>query len=213
MSKQTTVRKLNKNRRTTPTAQPIRVWSNVELKKIAPLFSGAVINLSGWEDKDKQGGHYRDYFPKATSYTVSNYSPSHSHHHANEIHLDLEARLPRRYRQKFDTVLSHTNLEHVFDVFTAFDNHCKLSRDVVIVVVPFIQQQHESEEYKDYWRFTPSCLRALFDRNGFTTIYEAFNDEPNTVNYLLFVGSKYPDKWRKVLPKYEELYQIAKWAG
>lgn len=213
MRKLPIVPSLNKTRKTTPAAQPIRAWSNLELKKVARHFGGDVINLSGWEDKDKEGGFYKDYFPKAKSYTISNYSPSHSNHHAKEIHLDLEAPLPKKLEREFDTVLSHTNLEHVFDVFTAFDNHCKLSRDVVIVIVPFIQQQHETEEFKDYWRFTPSCLRALFERSGLTTIYEAFNDEPNTVNYLLFVGSRNPKKWRKLVPAYEELYQIAKWAG
>lgn len=205
--------KLNVNRKKTPKAQPVRAWSNDELKKFCHNFKGDVINISGWEDKDKQGGHYRDYFPKASSYTVSNYTPSHSQNNVTEIHLDLEKKLPIKLEGKYDIVFSHTNLEHVFDAFTAFKNHCKMSRDIVIIVVPFIQQQHETEEFKDYWRYTPSCLRELFKRNGLTTIYEAFNDEPNTVNYLLFVGSRMPKKWRKVMPKYTELHQISRWAG
>lgn len=191
----------------------MRAWSNEELKKICHFFAGDVINVSGWEDKDKQGGYYKDYFPKATSYTISNYTPSHSSTDSKEIHLDLEKRLPPKLEGKYDVVLSHTNLEHVFDAFTAFKNHCKMTRDIVIIVVPFIQQQHETEEFKDYWRYTPSSLRELFKRNGLATIYEAFNDEPNAVNYLLFVGSRYPNKWKKQLPDYKELYQIASWAG
>lgn len=205
--------KLNLDHKKTPSAQPIRVWSNIELKKIAKHFGGDILNVSGWEDKDKQGGYYKDYFPKAKSYTVSNYTPTHSDNPITEIILDLEAPLPKKLEGKYDAVLSHTNLEHIFDIFTAFANHCKLSRDIVIVIVPFIQQQHETEEFKDYWRPTPSALRELFKRNGFTTIYEAFNDEPNTVNYLFFVGSRNPKKWEKIMPKYVELYQIAKWAG
>lgn len=204
---------LNKDRTTTPSAHPVRAWSNRELKKIAQHFGGDVINLSGWEDKDKEGGFYRDYFPKAHSYTISNYTPSHSQNKPGAIHLDLEAKLPKKLEKQFDVVLSHTNLEHIFDVFTAFKTHCELSRDIVIVIVPFIQQQHETEEFKDYWRFTPSCLRELFERNGLTTVYEAFNDEVNAINYLLFVGSRNPAKWKKVMPKYDELYQIATWAG
>lgn len=205
--------KLNVSRKVTPGAQPIRIWSNQVLKKICKNMTGDIINVSGWEDKDKQGGFYKDYFPKKRSYTVSNYTPSHSRSDVTEIHLDLEKKLPKKLEKKFDVVLSHTNLEHVFDAFTAFKNHCLMSRDIVIIIVPFIQQQHETEEFKDYWRYTPSCLRELFKRNGFETIYEAFNDEPNTVNYLVFVGSCKPNKWRNKLPKYKELYQIATWAG
>ncbi len=213
MKKIPSLPRLNISRKTTPTAQPIRIWSNKELKKISKFFGGDIINLSGWEDKDKEGGFYKNYFKNVKSYTVSNYTPSHADNPMTEIVLDLEAPLPKKLVRKFDVVLSHTNLEHIFDIFTAFKNHCDLSRDVVIVIVPFIQQQHETAEFKDYWRPTPSALRELFKRNGFTTIYEAFNDEPNTVNYLLFAGSRNPKKWEKVLPKYTELYQIAKWAG
>ncbi len=204
---------LNISRKKTPGAQPVRAWSNVELKKFCNFFGGDIVNISGWEDKDKQGGHYKDYFPKKTSYTVSNYTPSHSKNDQTEIILDLEKPLDKKLKRKFDVVFSHTNLEHIFDAFTAFKNHCEMSKDIVIVIVPFIQQQHETEEFKDYWRYTPSCLRELFKRNGLGTIYEAFNDEPNTVNYLLFVGSRNPKKWKKKMPKYAELSQIAKWAG
>jgi hypothetical protein len=192
----------------------VRAWSNQELKKFAHLFRGDVINLSAWEDKDKEGGYYKDYFRSARSYTITNYTPGHSGQNSDdEIHLDLEASIPEELEGKFDVVLSHTNLEHIFDVFKAFANHCKLSRDVVIVVVPFIQQQHETQEYKDFWRFTPSCLRELFKRNGLTTVYEAFTNKENEVNYLLFVGTRNPQQWRNKMPKYEELYQIANWVG
>lgn len=213
MNKKSRPVKFKPERRTTPGAHPVRAWSNRELKKFSKLFGGDVVNVSGWEDKDKEGGYYRDYFPNATSYTITNYTPSHSEHHEGEIHLDLTARLPRKLKRRFDVVFSHTNLEHILDAFAAFGNHCKMSRDIVIIVVPFIQQQHETSEYKDYWRYTPSSLRALFEMNGLTSIYESYNNEPNAVNYLFFVGSRNPDKWRKLMPKYEELYLIGKWAS
>ena len=41
----------NKDHVKTSKAQPVRVWSNVELKKFAHLFTGSVVNLSGWEDE------------------------------------------------------------------------------------------------------------------------------------------------------------------
>lgn len=35
-----------------------RVWSNKEIKKIAEIFEGDIINISGECDRDKQGGGY-----------------------------------------------------------------------------------------------------------------------------------------------------------
>lgn len=205
--------KLNRNRKRTPRAQSIRKWSNQELRKVASQMGGDVINVSGWEDKDKQGGYYKDYFPSRKSYTVSNYTPSHSDNEETEIILDLEKKLPKNLEGKFDVVLSHTNLEHIFDCFTAIKNHCLLSRDIVIIIVPFIQQQHENAEFKDYWRYTPSCLRKMFEINGMKTVYEAYSNRAFRVNYLLFVGSKHPRKWKNKLPPYKKLSQVGKWAS
>ena len=50
-----------------------RIWSNNELKKIAPLFEGDVVNVSGWQDKDKEGDEYKNYFKNKKSYTITNY--------------------------------------------------------------------------------------------------------------------------------------------
>src|SRR3972149_2574718 len=85
--------KLNKNRIKTPPARPIRIWSNNELNKLAHLFKGSVVNVSGWEDQDKQGNRYKDYFKNADEYVVTNYTPSHSASGIAEITLDLEADL------------------------------------------------------------------------------------------------------------------------
>ena len=49
-----------------------REWSNAELRRVAPYFDGRIINVSGWRDEDKVGGHYRDYFTCATAYDISN---------------------------------------------------------------------------------------------------------------------------------------------
>lgn len=50
-----------------------RVWSNDELKKFAHLFEGDVANVSGWQDKDKQGDEYKNYFTQKNSYTITNF--------------------------------------------------------------------------------------------------------------------------------------------
>lgn len=201
----------NKDLVKTPKAGPVRIWSNDELKKFAHLFTGSVVNLSGWEDMDKQGKRYKDYFVHADDYVVTNYSPSHSKNGIQEILLDLEADLPTELNNRFDVVLSHTNLEHIFNVFKAVENHCKMTRDIVIIIVPFIQQQHETNEFKDYWRFTPTCLRKLYEINGLTTVYESFTNQRHQVNYVLSVGSKNPKKWEGKFPEFTELKQICPW--
>ena len=203
----------NKDLVKTPKAGPVRIWSNEELKKFAHLLTGSVVNLSGWEDMDKQGKRYKDYFVNADEYMVTNFTPSHAANGIQEIILNLEADLDPSLVNRFDVVLSHTNLEHIFNVFKATENHCLMTRDIVIIIVPFIQQQHETTEFNDYWRFTPTCLRKLYEQNGLTTIYESFTNEPHKVNYILSVGSKQPEKWAGKFPGFTELKQICPWVS
>jgi hypothetical protein len=55
-----------------------RRWSNRESRKRAPLFGGSVVNVSGWQDSDKQGKKYKDYFSDASSYDITNYPPAYA---------------------------------------------------------------------------------------------------------------------------------------
>jgi hypothetical protein len=177
-----------------------RLWSNEELRRIAPLFTGDILNVSAWKDGDREGGHYKDYFSSASSYTISNWRSSHGYQgNDSEIIINLEESIPEVYNRKFDAVFNHTTLEHIFDVFRAFNNLCELSRDVVIVVVPFMQFLHWKEGYLDYWRFTPYALRALFERSGLRCVYESVFDRPNHSVYVLSVGSRHPEKWMEKL--------------
>ena len=61
-----------KSLRVEPEFRRARLWTNIELKKIAHNFTGTVINVSGWADEDKCGAVYRDYFVNAEEYFVSN---------------------------------------------------------------------------------------------------------------------------------------------
>ena len=128
-----------------------RIWSNNELRKFANLFSGDVVNVSAWQDRDKQGRHYKEYFTSSHSYWVTNHaekSKGLQESMENQIALDLEKPLQNELRGKFDVVFNHTVLEHIFDCNKAFENICSMSSDIVIVVVPFIQHQHSA--YGDY---------------------------------------------------------------
>ena len=191
-----------------------RYWSNQEIKKIAPCFNGDIVNVSAWDDRDKQGKTYKDYFINARSYSLTNYSGFRGYQNQkNEYHLDLTKNLPEELVKKFDVAFNHTTLEHIFDVNNAFANICNMTRDILILVVPFSQAQHESDSWKDYWRFTPSCLRRLFDENRFTVVYEAESNLPCSGIYLLFVGSRYPEKWKDKLPSFKPIIEAGQCIG
>ena len=176
-----------------------RVWSNRELEKFASSFAGHVVNVSAWNDEDKEGRRYREYFTGASSYSVTNYLPEAKGLQddlENQIFLNLEEPLAGPLKRKFDVVFNHTVLEHVFECAQAFRNLCEMSADIVIVVVPFIQHQHAA--YGDYWRFTPEGISRLFTKNGLELLYINYNDEPNQSIYVIAIGSRMPDRWSQI---------------
>lgn len=193
-----------------------RVWSNEQLRLIAPHCGGIVANVSAGEDVDKQGSHYRDYFTSAEEYWMTNFGEGKYRGFEGrdrEILLDLTEDLPGDLKRRFDTVFNHTTMEHVFEVNKAFHNLCLMTRDLVVVVVPFCQIQHENLGYEDFWRFTPTCLRRLFSKEGMTVVYEAANNDFNAAVYILMVASKTPQKWLNVFPKWKQVEVAASWVG
>lgn len=155
-----------------------RLWSNSVLQEICPLFAGEIINVSGWDDRDKEGSFYREYFTNAGNYYISNHEGKRGLADANDqsdFEINLAGSIPTDLERRFDVVFNHTTLEHIYDVRTAFRNLCLLSNDVMIVVAPFAQEMHSTDSYGDYWRFTPMCLRELFKENGFTVIFETIS--------------------------------------
>ena len=184
-----------------------RIWSNEELQKIAPLFSGNIINVSAWEDSDKRGRKYEDYFINKNSYTISNYVGQRGLQGVrDEIELDLEKDLPQELFEKYDVVFNHTTLEHIFDVQKAFSNLCHMSKDIVIIVVPFLQEMHYNQGFKDYWRFTPFAVKKLFERNNFQLSYIAANNSKNESIYVFAVGTKNYEKWKEFLAINEKIF-------
>ena len=196
-----------------PRYRRARVWSNRELKKIAPYFTGDILNLSGWADEDKAGSTYREYFINARSYSISNKEGGaqlgKEMKLEDSIAIDLEYPVSSEYFQSYDCVFVHTVLEHVFNTFQAVDNICKMSRDAVICISPFLQIIHQSEDYQDYWRLTPAALERLFASHGFTTVYaQGGPNIDSTSLYYFWVASKDPEKWLKIFgspPQFSEL--------
>ena len=213
-----------------------RLWSNNELSRIAHLFDGWVVNVSAWKDMDKSVSSYRDYilgdyddgipyrsyFINADKYSITNYprdkergfldSQKTNCVYDSEIALDLEEDLPIELVKKFDVVFCHTVLEHVFNVFKVFENLCLMSKDTVIIVVPFVQKVHDyGGGYRDYWRFTPFALDRLFEENGFTVLYRSSCNLVQSSIYYFYVASRDPQQWEehfRPVPLEKELKQI-----
>lgn len=176
-----------------------RVWSNIILKEMAHFFQGDIVNISGWKDEDKEGEKYSNYFINSDDYFISNFvseARGFQGNIENEFFFDLEKPLIEKYKNRFDVVFNHTVLEHVFEVNKAFENLCDISKDIVIVVVPFLQEQHA--DYGDFWRFTPLTMEKLFKKNNKEMIYLNYNDNPGESIYIFAVGSSNPSKWSKI---------------
>lgn len=177
-----------------------RLWSNDVLRRIGPLAAGEIVNVSAWEDADKEGERYRDYFPNASHYFTTNYGGFRGGGIDDTFLLDLEAPLPDELKGRFDVVFNHTTLEHIFDVFRAVENLCSMTRDAVIIVVPAVQQEHWSESFSDYWRFTTRGLKALLQRNGLEVMLLVSSPYRNAAIYHLILASRQPERWRDHLP-------------
>lgn len=173
-----------------------RMWSNRELEKHSHLFFGDIVNVSGWQDADKEGKNYKDYFVNASSYTITNYKSEARgfQNYEKEIFLNLEEELATELVNKFDVVFNHTVLEHIYSVENAFKNLCLMSRDIVIIVVPFLQQMHAN--YGDFWRFTPLTVKRMFEDNGMSLLYLSFNKHKNASIYIFTIAAKNPCKWK-----------------
>lgn len=179
-----------------------RAWSNKELKRFSKYLRGDIVNVSAWIDSDKEGGFYKDYFPSATSYTITNYKTEARGFQGKkgELFLNLEEDLPEDLIGKFDVVFNHTTLEHIFYVNKALSNLCAMTKKDVVVVVPFLQEMHA--DYGDYWRFTPTAMEKMFLCNGLKQVHCSFNSHHNASVYLFCIATKNPESWEGI----EDLY-------
>jgi hypothetical protein len=173
-----------------------RNFSNMMLRRYAPYFTGSVINVSGWQDGDGEGGKYQSYFSRATSYAVSNVGGQKKGFGSapsgyEELELDLTSEVESGI---YDVVFNHTTLEHIYNFKKAFDNLCKLSREVVIVVVPVLQQIHHTEDFGDYWRPTTLTIAKMFRDNGLEPLVLQCNDQPFAPVYCFAIAVRNRDK-------------------
>ncbi|WP_413683547.1 hypothetical protein [Prochlorococcus sp. MIT 1011] len=177
-----------------------RIWSNTVLRKVGYLFKGNIVNISGWKDEDKQGGFYKNYFPNSKSYSITNYGEGvRGDLEDGQMQLDLESKLPKELIDYADVVFNHTTLEHVFDIFTAFRNLSLMTNDILILVVPAIQEEHYSDSLGDYWRFMSGSILKLLEKNKLTPLTFTSTPYRNCSIYHFIIASKKPERWKNKL--------------
>jgi hypothetical protein len=147
-------------------------------------------------------------------YSITNYRGDRgSQGSEGEIFLDLEVPLPPDLEGRFDFVFNHTTLEHVFDFRHAFSNLCLMSRDAVILVLPWAQVAHPNPSFGDFWRFSPEAVRRLFEVEGFTPVYVSGSPMRNASVYVLGLGVRDPSRWIGRLPQAVLPAPLASWIG
>jgi len=131
-----------------------RTLSDALLRKWGPGVTGDVLSIGSAEDRDGTGRRYRDYFPRASSYTTSEVTPG------ADLVLDVRA-MPQVADAAYDAVFCSGVLEHVDDCHAAVRECYRILRPggVFLVGVPFQQQLHCVPQ--DFWRFTEYGVRYL----------------------------------------------------
>jgi hypothetical protein len=178
-----------------PPARGARIWSNEEISLIASHVRGDVVNVSAWQDEDKQGRQYRDYFTEATSYHITNYDGWRGRGLKADYTLDLQMPAPRELVGRYDLVFNHTTLEHIFDIHQAFRTMASISRDAMLIIVPFMQHLHGPKD-GDFWRPSPYAMRRLHSDAGLEILRESAGPKGGKVRYLSYFSTKQPQNWK-----------------
>jgi hypothetical protein len=167
-----------------------RLWSNKKLRMYAKHEGGIVINLSAGDDCDKDGDLYRNYFTSCESYSTTNYSLGSYRglrdDDSYECNLEEDDNKLVASGLKADLIFCHTVLEHIYNVEAAFKTISNLSRESVVIIVPFSQTYHPSNSFDDFWRFTPAILVRKFRELGFNSFYHDCNYKSSKSIYVYF---------------------------
>lgn len=87
----------------------------------------------------------------------------------SDIHLDLNKPAPAALRNTFNLVLNAGTLEHVFDLWQAFENIHDMTRlgGTIVHIAPLTWMEH------GYVNFSVKLFRELAASNGYATDHEA----------------------------------------
>ena len=137
-------------------ASRVRIESNAWLKPVCGSIRGKVLSIGSMDDKDRQGGFYKDYFVSADSYLTS--SPESEH--KCDLLLDIRD-MNEIAGEEFDCIYCSGVLEHVFEYQKAMAEIKRVLKPggVLLLGVPFKQAIHMAPT--DYWRFTKFALEKI----------------------------------------------------
>ncbi len=137
-------------------ASQSRQESNNWLRYNAANIEGCVLSIGSDTDEDNNGGRYRDYFKKCSSYTTSEATLEFN------VDLVLDVRsMPQVQNGSFDCVFCSGVLEHVDDYLAGLKEITRILRQggILLLGLPFRQAIHMAPN--DYWRFTEYGLRYM----------------------------------------------------
>lgn len=157
----------------------LRKQSNQLLTRWCADIEGQVLSIGSGTDDDGEGRCYRDYFPKASSYTTSELTPD---HHVDMV-LDVR-NMPEIDDDTYDCIFCSGVLEHVDDYQQALHEITRVLRPggVLLLGLPFRQGIHMAPN--DFWRFTEYGIKYLlanaFDEVEIVAVGVAAHDFPET---------------------------------
>lgn len=95
---------------------------------------------------------------------------------------------------RYDWVISTAMLEHLEDPWSAASEMLRVTKPYghIYVSVPFSQIVHYEPRYRDYWRFTPMGLGALFPGASVKEV-EAWGENPAKPNGFAVLLQRNPD--------------------
>lgn len=137
--------------KTVPGPSKGRLESNQWLRTATRGVTGDVLSVGSRDDRDGEGGSYRDYFTSASSYTTSDV--------AGDVDLRLDARkMPGVPDGRYNGIFCSGVLEHVDDFHTALSEITRIlaSGGTLLLGLPFRQAIHDGP--LDFWRFTKFAI-------------------------------------------------------
>ncbi len=138
-----------------------RKETNAIVRAWARDITGDVLSIGSAGDSDKQGGFYRQYFSKASSYTTSEVE------YESGCDLTLDARhMPEVRDSSYHCVFCSGVLEHVDRYQDAISEMWRILKPggVLLLGVPFMQPEHRRPN--DFRRFTQDGIRYDLTRMG-----------------------------------------------
>lgn len=137
-----------------------RKETNLWLRHHCAAIEGKVLSVGSGRDADKQGRFYRDYFPKASSYTTSESSREIAEEHKCDLIIDIRS-MPGIADGSYDCVFCSGVLEHVDRFQAGLDEMTRILKagGILLLGVPFGQPLHLVPQ--DYWRFTEYGIRHM----------------------------------------------------